>query len=85
MIRKILASSLLTLVIGASLATFPVQAEPYEAREFRSATQMAQAEAGRHGPFATARRANEVANYYRSRGYDAQVYSAWGDYFVNVW
>jgi hypothetical protein len=84
MIRKILASALVTLAIGASLATFPVRAEPYAARDSGMATQLARSEAGRHGPFPTARRANEVANYYRSRGYDAQVYSAWGDYYVNV-
>jgi hypothetical protein len=85
MIRKILASFLATLAICALFATFPARSEPYEARDTRLALQLAQAEAGRHGPFATARRANEVANYYRSRGYDAQVYSAWGDYYVNVW
>ena len=84
MIRRILAWFLATLAIGASFVTSPARGEPYAAREPLMPFQLARSEAGRHGPFPTARRANEVANYYRSRGYDAQVYSAGGDYYVNV-
>ena len=44
-----------------------------------------QAQTGRYGPYATWRRANEVANHYRSYGFSASVYSQWGEYYVNVW
>jgi hypothetical protein len=84
MIRKILVSSLAALAIGALFATFPARSEPYQASNSLLPVRLVQADTGRHGPFPTARRANEVANYFRSRGYDAQVYSAWGDYYVNV-
>jgi hypothetical protein len=83
MIRKTLISCLATLAIGALLGPLPVRGAQSDAREFL-ANHWVQAEAGRYGPFATGRRANEVANHYRQRGYDAWVYSAWGDYYVEV-
>jgi hypothetical protein len=84
MMRKILIAGLVTLAVGALLAPLPVQSVQPEAREFLG-NHFAQSEGGRYGPFPTARRANEVATYFRQRGYDAQVYSAWVDYYVNVW
>jgi hypothetical protein len=84
MMRRILISCFATLAVGALLGPLPVRGVQPEAREFLG-NHWVQAEAGRYGPFATARRANEVANYFRQRGYDAQVYSASGDYYVNAW
>ncbi len=81
MVRNVLVSSMAMLALGAAFAAFPASSGAHEARD---SLLWARSESGRHGPFPTARRANEVANYYRSRGYDAQVYSAWGDYYVNV-
>jgi len=44
---------------------------------------------GQHGPYARIDRANEVANYYRNRGYNARVvYLKTVDdreYAVDVW
>jgi hypothetical protein len=47
--------------------------------------QLAQAQRGRYGPYPTVRRANEVAGYFRSLGYNTRVYPEWGAYYVNVW
>ena len=45
-----------------------------------------QFQSGRYGPYATIRRANEVANYFRSFGLRAQVINGgnW-EYYVDVW
>lgn len=42
--------------------------------------QAAPSRARRYGPFATIRRANEVASYLRRMGDGAQVYPEWGAY-----
>lgn len=46
-------------------------------------TQMAQS--GTLGPFATMRRALEVADQYRSHGFNANAYPNGGAYWVRVW
>lgn len=40
---------------------------------------------GRHGGYATLRRAEEVANNYRSRGYRARAFHNGDGYYVDVW
>jgi len=42
------------------------------------------AQSGVYGPFATMRRANEVANYFRSLGFDAIAYHNGDGYYVSV-
>jgi hypothetical protein len=42
------------------------------------------AQSGVYGPYATMRRANEVANSFRSRGYDAIAYHNGDGYYVSV-
>lgn len=42
------------------------------------------AQAGRYGPYATLRRANEVANWFRQRGYQAVAFHDNDGYYVNV-
>jgi hypothetical protein len=83
MMRNILILCVATLALGALLGSLPVRAGQSEAREFLG-SRWAHSEAGRYGPFATARRANEVADYYRQRGYDAWVHAAGDDYYVNA-
>jgi hypothetical protein len=78
--RSVLFSAMAMLALGSSLATVPTRAEAAETSE---SVQLAQT--GRYGPYATARRANEVAYYFRSLGFNAQVYPEWGAYYVNVW
>jgi hypothetical protein len=63
----------------------PARADAREVGDRSTSVQLAQVQTGRYGPFATARRANEVANHFRSRGYNAQVFPEWGAYYVNVW
>lgn len=43
------------------------------------------AQSGTLGPFATMRRALEVADQYRSRGFNANAYPDGGAYWVRVW
>jgi hypothetical protein len=75
--RKVLLAALVALAAGSAL---PEVLAPTEAR-----AQVVQVQAGRYGPFATMRRANEVATYFRNRGYSAHAYPEWGSYYVNVW
>lgn len=42
------------------------------------------AQAGRYGPYATLRRANEVANWFRQQGYQAVAFHNGDGYYVNV-
>jgi hypothetical protein len=44
-----------------------------------------QTQATRFGPYATARRAQEVANYYINQGYNAQWFHNGDGYYVDVW
>jgi hypothetical protein len=81
--RSTVVAALATLAMGSSFTLAPNRTEAGEAAGGTAAAQLAQA--GRYGPFATIRRANEYANYFRSRGYNAQVVPEWGAYYVNVW
>ena len=56
-----------------------------DVRNSTTTEEVTQAQTGRYGPYATWRRANEVANHYRSYGFNASVYSQWEEYYVNVW
>ena len=80
MARNVLFSALATLALGSSLTTVPARAA--EAAAPSTSAQVAQA--ARYGPYSTARRANEVAYYFRSRGFNVQVYPEWGAYYVSV-
>ena len=77
--RKVLFSAIAMLALGSSLATVPTRAEAAVSEG------AVVARAGRYGPYATARRANEVALHFRSLGFNAQAYPEWGAYYVNVW
>jgi len=79
MARNLLISAMAMLALGLSHTTLPTLAEaaPSEGAVV--------ARAGRYGPYATVRRANEVAYYFRSLGFNAQVNPEWGAYYVNVW
>jgi len=75
--RKVLMAALVALAVGSSLTTVPTRTE--------ANAEVVEVQSGRYGPFATMRRANEVAIYFRSRGYNAHAYPEWGSYYVNVW
>ena len=79
MARNVLFSAVAMLALGSSLATVPTRAEA------AASEGAVVARTGRYGPYATARRANEVAYYFRSLGFNAQVYPEWCAYYVNVW
>jgi hypothetical protein len=83
--RKVLTSALALLAAGASLTGIAARSEAGVAADRPEAIQLAQVQRGRYGPYPTARRANEVAGYFRSLGYNTQVYPEWGAYYVSVW
>jgi hypothetical protein len=72
-------------VSAAALTAVPARAEVSELQDRFTAVKLAQAQTGRHGPYATIRRANEVANHFRNLGFNAEVYPEEGAYYVNVW
>jgi hypothetical protein len=80
--RMVLVVTLAMLTLGSSLTVSPARTE---ADPSPSAEQSIQVQAVRYGPFATMRRANEVANHFRGRGYNALAFPEWGAYYVNVW
>lgn len=85
MVRKVLMSALAALAVSSSLAAVPTRAEAGEVRDRSTDVELAQAEFFRLGPYATIRRANEVANYYRRLGFNVSApYHYEGGYCVNV-
>jgi hypothetical protein len=74
-----------------SLVTVPARAEARGTGESLATTESARFQSRRFGPYATLRRANEVANYARSLGYNAKViyggslYYGTREYYVDVW
>ena len=85
MSRKVLMAALALLALGSTLATPPARADAREVGDRSTSVLVARVQTARYGPYATARRANEVAYNFRSRGYNAQVFPEWGAYYVNVW
>ena len=86
MARRIMISVFMVLVVGSSLALASARAR---VRDCSVAGEPTQARKRRYGPYATIRRANEVANQYRRGGYNAQVIYAgtleFREYYVDVW
>ena len=80
--RLVLVAALAMLALGSSVTVSP---DRTEADPSTSAEELIQVQAVRYGPFATMRRANEVASHFRSRGYNALAFPEWGAYYVNVW
>ena len=85
MSRKVVMSALALLALGSTLATPSTRADAREVGDRSTSVQLARVQTARYGPYATARRANEVAYHFRSLGYNAQVFPEWGAYYVNVW
>ncbi|MEZ5428502.1 MAG: hypothetical protein R2747_19685 [Pyrinomonadaceae bacterium] len=90
MIKKLLAVGFMGLVLGLVPAVAPVQAQTNAAFPEMSAAGSESRAARRFGPYATLRRANEVANYARRYGYNAKIiYGTVGlgtrAYYVDVW
>ncbi len=90
MIKKILVLGIAAIVFGLFPVNGIVRAEDSKASEhFKMA--LSQAQSWRFGPYATIDRANQVANYARSRGYQASIYYAGSlysgtrTYYVDVW
>ena len=83
---KTMISALAALVICLSITAIPAQAN---VQNLETASISTQYRSRRFGPYATIRRANEVANIYRRRGYNAKViYGGTLDsrvYYVDVW
>lgn len=85
MSRNILMSAVAIIALGSLLAAAPAPAGAGEAQHQATHAEFAQAASVVYGPYATIRRANEVANYARSLGYSALVYPVGDEYYVRVW
>ncbi len=79
--RLFLVAALAMLALGSSVTVSPDRTEAGPS----TSAELIQVQAVRYGPFATMRRANEVAGHFRSRGYNALAFPEWGAYYVNVW
>lgn len=88
MFKKILSLVLLAVVIGLIPTVIPVQAEAGNVSGNANIIEITNS-SRRFGPYATLRRANEVANYARRRGYRAKIIygsiSYTRVYYVDVW
>jgi hypothetical protein len=84
---------LMFALVATAVASFhgviPAQAASGALRDRSTDVELAQVQSGRYGPYATIRRANEVANYFRSLGFDAQVIYGgtldYREYYIDVW
>lgn len=91
MFQKILMLGLATFVFGLFSAVTPVEAKSSKVSARAKVVKSNKVRAYRFGPYATLRRANEVANYARSLGYNAKVIYAGSyiydtrSYYVDVW
>lgn len=83
MFERCLLSTVAALALSASLGACPARAESEAALAGPAAE--AAPDAVVFGPYATIRRANEVANYFRGLGYSAIVYHNGDGYYVKVW
>ena len=83
MLRKQIMFVLAVGILGTILSAAPA----HETSVGQSATQAASSPVafGTYGPYATIRRANEVANEFRSLGYSAIVFHDGDGYYVRVW
>ncbi len=77
-----------TLMVGLSFTSVSARSEIRNVFA-PSTTVVAVQRARRFGPYATLRRANEVANYTRRSGYKAKIIYGYVDYtrayYVDVW
>jgi hypothetical protein len=85
MCRKLLMSAVAVLTFGAFLTTVPAHADLGRGEQHSMRAESAQAMVMIYGPYATIRRANEVAAEARSLGFSAVVYHNGDGYYVKVW
>ena len=77
---------LLAIALGWFYDVVTAQAASRANPDRSTAGNMLQFQSGRYGPYATIRRANEVANYFRSFGLRAEVINGGNsEYYVDVW
>lgn len=82
MLSNVLRSAVLAAVPFLSALAQPADARPVESAD---RVELARTQDAVYGPYATIRRANEVANYARSLGYSAVAYHNGDGYYVRVW
>jgi hypothetical protein len=81
-LRARLVSAVIATVMGASLGSLPARATDSNAGE-RSTVRLAQS-CETYGPYATIRRANEIAYQANNLGYSTQVFHNGDGYYVRV-
>jgi hypothetical protein len=83
-LRSRAISALTATVIGFSFGVGPGMAAESDASQSPRALQLAQNDCRMFGPYATMRRANEVANEARSYGFSAVAFHNGDGYYVRV-
>jgi len=83
MSRKLIVSLFAVGILGTILGSAPA----HEATVGKSSTPAVSSpvEIGTYGPYATIRRANEVANELRSLGFTVIVFHDGNGYYVRAW
>ena len=76
--------ALMSIMIGSTVAAMPTAAVASDLGGIRDGIQLAQVGCQMLGPFATIRRANEVANDVRSYGRNAIAFHNGDGYYVKV-
>jgi hypothetical protein len=79
-----IAVALMSVMIGSTVAAMPRAAAASDPGEGRADIQLAQYGCQMFGPFATMRRANEVANEARSYGRNAIAFHNGDGYYVRA-
>jgi hypothetical protein len=91
MINKFLILGFAALVFGMFSLVTPVEAKSLAKSAAATVVKSKKVRSYRFGPYATLRRANEVANYARNLGYNAKVIYGGSiiygtrEYYVDVW
>jgi hypothetical protein len=85
MSRKLIVALFAVGILGTVLIAPPAPAHETIAGQSPTPAVSSPVEIGTYGPYATIRRANEVANEFRSLGFTAIVFHDGIGYFVRVW
>src|SRR5258707_11953259 len=89
MFRKMYPHGLGAMILVTAFSVIPVPAVTSNSEVVTRSASVTQVR--RYGPYATLRRANEVANYARRLGYNAKIfyggslYYGTREYYVDVW
>ena len=83
MLRELLLSGVAALTVGTLVAVVPFHDDAVSTEPVAASADSAQVQI--YGPYATMRRANEVASELRTLGFNALAYHNGDGYYVKAW